>query len=142
MYLNSTEKLVIALIGFFGLVGTAFILARPIAISANSYFKQFNEKMFPFFFTAQIIVPFILGTALIELYFLPDPDFNIMWFWGPMAVLIFIIYKLLDMSEKLMFEEDVKKIEISKGMVYTAAIIYFGFRLVLSHEFFILWSKF
>ncbi len=142
MYLNSTEKLLVALTGFFGLIGTAFILARPIAISANSYFKQFNEKMFPFFFTAQIIVPFILGTALIELYFLPEPDFNIMWFWGPMAVLIFIIYKLLSMYDKLLFEEDVKPIEISKGLVYTAAIVFFGLRLLLSHEYFIFWSKF
>jgi hypothetical protein len=142
MYLNSTEKMVVAMIGFFGLIGTAFLLARPIAISANAYFNNFNEDIFPFFYTAQIIVPFLLGTIFIELYFLPEPDFNIMWFWAPMLVLIFIIFMLLSYSEKLFFDEDKRKIEISKWMVITAVVFYLGFRLVLSHEFYIYWSKF
>jgi hypothetical protein len=141
MYLNSTEKMIVALLGFFGLIGTAFILARPIAISANAYFKEFNEKLFPFFITAQIIIPYLLGTVLVELYFLPEPDFNIMWFWGPMLVLIFIIFMLLNHSEELFFDEEERNVRLSKILLIIAVIFYLGVRLLLNHEFYIYWSK-
>ena len=138
-YLNSTEKLVVAMIGFFGLIGTAFLMAKPIAISANSYYQEFNQKLFPFFFTAQIIMPFIIGTILTELYFLPMPNFQVMWFWAPVIVLLYIIYKVLDGSDNLYFDEEDRTVEISKGLVITAISIYIGFRVLLSHEFYINW---
>lgn len=139
MYLNSTEKLVVAMIGFFGLIGTAFLMAKPIAISANSYYKEFNPRLFPFFFTAQAIVPFVLGTILVELYFLPKPNFQVMWFWAPMIVLLLIVYKVLDSTDNLYFDEEDRYVLVSKGMVITTAVIYFGFRIILSHEFYINW---
>lgn len=139
MYLNSTEKLVVAMIGFFGLIGTAFLVSKPIAISANSYYQEFNDKMFPFFFTAQTILPFIFGTILIELFFLPKPNFQVMWFWAPIIVLLFIIYKILDTSDNLYFDEEDRTVQVSKGLVITAIAVYFGLRIILSHEFYINW---
>ena len=139
MYLNSTEKLVVAMIGFFGLIGTAFLIAKPFAISANSYYKEFNDKLFPFFFTAQTILPFIFGTILIELYFFPHPNFQVMWFWAPIIVLLFIIYKVLDTSDNLYFDEEDRTVQVSKGLVITAIAVYLGLRIILSHEFYINW---
>ena len=139
MYLNSTEKLVVAMLGFFGLIGTGFLMAKPIAISANSYYKEFNPRLFPFFFTAQAIVPFILGTILVELYFLPKPNFQVMWFWASMIVLLLLIYKVLDSADNLYFDEEDRYVIFSKGLIITAAVVYVGFRLILSHEFYINW---
>ena len=139
MYFNSTEKLVVAMLGFFGLIGTAFLIAKPFAISANSYFQEFNDKLFPFFFMAQAVLPFIFGTILIELYFLPSPNFQVMWFWAPVIVLMFIIYKVLDTSDTLYFDEEDRTVELSKGLVITAVAVYLGLRLILSHEFYINW---
>ena len=139
MYFNSTEKLVVAMIGFFGLIGTAFLIAKPFAISANSYFQEFNDKLFPFFFMAQAVLPFIFGTILIELYFLPKPNFQVLWFWAPIIVLMFIIFKVLDSSDKLFFDEEDRTVEISKGLVITAIAVYVGLHTILSHEFYISW---
>ena len=139
MYLNSTEKLVVAMIGFFGLIGTGFLMAKPIAISANSYYKEFNPKLFPFFFTAQAILPFIIGTILVELYFFPNPNFQVMWFWAPIIVLMLLIYKVLDSADNLYFDEEDRYVNLSKGLIITTAAVYFGFRILLSHEFYINW---
>ena len=139
MYFNSTEKLIVAMIGFFGLIATAFLMAKPFAISANSYFQEFNSKLFPFFFMAQVVVPFIFGTILIELFFLPKPNFQVMWFWAPITVLMFIVYKVMDSMDNLYFDEEDRYIELSKGLIITAIIAYVGLRLVLSHEFYINW---
>ena len=139
MYLNSTEKLVVAMLGFFGLIGTGFLMAKPIAISANSYYKEFNPRLFPFFFTAQAILPFIIGTILVELYFLPSPNFQVMWFWAPMIVLLLLIYKVLDSADNLYFDEEDRYVTFSKGLIITAIAVYVGFRLILSHEFYINW---
>ncbi len=139
MYLNSTEKMIVALVGFFGLIGTAFLMAKPIAISANSYYKEFNPRLFPFFFTSQIIVPFLIGTVLVELYFLPNPNFQVMWFWAPMIVLLLLIYKVLDSADNLYFDEEDRYVLISKGMTIAAAAVYIGLRVILSHEFYINW---
>jgi len=139
MYMNSTEKLVMAMIGFFGLIGTAFLVAKPFAISANSYYHEFNDKLFPFFFTAQTILPFIFGTIFIELFFFPHPNFQVMWFWVPIIVLLFIIYKVLDTSDNLYFDEENRTVQVSKGLVITAIVVYLGLRIILSHEFYITW---
>jgi hypothetical protein len=139
MYFNSTEKMVVALIGFFGLIGTAFLMVRPIAISVNSYYNEFNEKIFPFFFTSQIILPYMIGTILIELYFLPEPDFNIMWFWVTMIVLLFIAYMMLNNMENLYFDEDEREISISKILLLVFILLFFGLRILLSREIYINW---
>jgi hypothetical protein len=133
MFLSDTVRLMIALIGFFGLLVTAFIIRKPILFSANSYFGQLSEKNFPFYFTSQIIVPFLIGSFLSIVYFLPRILFQERYAWISMAVLLFIVFKNSDDSEVIYFEsEDPPEIRFSKPLFFAAILIYFGLRISLN----------
>jgi len=54
-------------------------------------------------------------------------------------VLMFIIFKVLDSSDRLFFDEEDRTVEISKGLVITAIAVYVGLHTILSHEFYISW---
>jgi len=62
-----------------------------------------------------------------------------MWFWASMIVLLLLIYKVLDSADNLYFDEEDRYVVFSKGLIITAAVFYFGLRLILSHEFYINW---
>jgi hypothetical protein len=69
MYLTDTTKMIVALLGFLGLLGTAYIMSKPAAITANSYLNKLDERNFPFFVSSQLIVPFVFGTLFYLSFF-------------------------------------------------------------------------
>ncbi|MBC8319708.1 MAG: hypothetical protein H8E34_03185 [Bacteroidetes bacterium] len=139
MYMTDTSKMIVALIGFLGLLGTALIMSKPAAISANSYFKNLNEKNFPFFITAQIIVPFIIGTLLYLGFFLPEILFQEAYSWISLAmILIFIVGRVSRMDTQY-FDEDERFINVSSVIVIITIVVLVGFRILLRNEIFISW---
>ncbi|PIQ33013.1 MAG: hypothetical protein COW63_06320 [Bacteroidetes bacterium CG18_big_fil_WC_8_21_14_2_50_41_14] len=139
MYFTDTTKMLVALVGFFGLLATAYFMSKPVAISANSYYNKLSEKNFPFFFTAQIIVPFVVGTLLYTLYFLPDLRFQERYSWMSLGVLLIIIFGRVNYMETLYFDEEDRYISLSKVIVLTTLIMVIGLRLILSHEILVSW---
>lgn len=75
MYLLDTPRMLISLAGFFGLLVIALMSAYWVAVSANSYFDKYNEKMAPFFITAQVFVPYLIGSLILFFYFYPKTSF-------------------------------------------------------------------
>ena len=67
MYLNDSQLLMMAMIGFFGILIVALLMSKKIAFSANTYFNKLDENNFPFFIVSQMIVPFIAG-AITHMY--------------------------------------------------------------------------
>ena len=139
MYFTDTQKLIVAMIGFFGLISTGLLMAKPVAHSANSYFQKLDEDNFPFFFTAQIIVPFILGTLLITAYFYPIFLFQERYGWISLAVLLFLVFLRSSQYEKILFDDDERKIGISWVMLILAVVFGVGIRLLLSRLYLIVW---
>ncbi len=139
MYFTDTSKMLVAMVGFFGLLATAFFMAKPVAISANSYFKKLDEKNFPFFFTAQIIVPFIAGTLIYMAYFMPRILFQEAYSWISLGVLLVIIFGRVNYMETLYFDEEDRYIALSKIIVFTTLIIVVLMRLILSREYLVEW---
>ncbi len=139
MYFTDTAKMLVAMIGFFGLLATAYFMAKPVAISANSYFNKLGEKNFPYFFTAQIIVPFVFGTLLYMAYFMPRIMFQEKYSWISLGVLLIIIFGRVNYMETLYFDEDDRYISLSKAIVITAAVIFILLRLVLNREYLVSW---
>ncbi|OFY51534.1 MAG: hypothetical protein A2W85_01200 [Bacteroidetes bacterium GWF2_41_31] len=139
MYFTDTTKMLVALVGFFGLLATAYFMSKPVAISANSYYNKLSEKNFPFFFTAQIIVPFVAGTLLYTLYFLPDLRFQERYSWMSLGVLLIIIFGRVNYMETLYFDEEDRYISLSKAIVITTLFVVIGLRLILSHEILVSW---
>ncbi|HEY9114023.1 MAG TPA: hypothetical protein VIN10_04945, partial [Bacteroidales bacterium] len=112
MYLKDTEKMAIALFGIFCLVATALLMARPVAMSTNSYINNLNEDNFPFIITAQIIVPFLLGTVLSIAYHFPNVLFQERYSWISLAAMLVIIVIRINNYNTIYFDEETRKIKL------------------------------
>ncbi len=139
MYLTDTTKMLVALFGFLGLLGTALIMTKPAAVSANSYFNKLDEKNFPFFVSAQLVIPFILGTLIYIGYFLPYILVQEIFSWISLALLLLIIIIKISRSDTLYFDEETRYINVSPTIVVTAIVILVVFRVLLRNEIFISW---
>ena len=145
MYFTDTQKMIIAIMGFFGLLSTGILMAKPVAHSANSYFNSLGERNFPFFFTAQIIVPFILGNIIVFAYFFPNILFdNEILFYErfggiSMSLILLLIFGRINHFETIYFDEEDRKIRLSYIMVGMALFAIVFFRLVMSQTIRIQW---
>lgn len=146
MYFNDTQKMIIAIIGFFGLLSTGILMAKPVAYSANSYFKKLGEDNFPFFFTAQIILPFILGNSIMILFFYPDIIFNseILFYerfgWISLALILTLIFGRINHFETLYFEEEEdNSVRVSYTLVIAAIVLLLAIRLILNRSYLLVW---
>ena len=139
MYMTDTSKMIVALFGFLGLLGTALIMSKPAAITANSYFNKLDDKNIPFFITAQIIVPFIIGTLLYLGFFMPRILFQETYSWISLAMILLFIIGKVSRMETLYFDEEDRFIGISSVIVITSIVIFISFRILLRNEIFISW---
>lgn len=139
MYLTDTSKMIIALIGFVGLLGTAYFMSRPTAFSANSYFNKLDEKNFPFFITSQIIVPFIIGTIIYLGFFFPDIQFQEAYSWISLAMILMFIIGRVNKMETTYFDEDDRYVNFSPIIISVCVFFLLVFRIVLYKEILISW---
>ncbi|HDO27060.1 MAG TPA: hypothetical protein ENH02_02985 [Bacteroidetes bacterium] len=139
MYFTDTQKLIVALIGFFGLLSTGLLMAKPVAHSANSYFQKLDQNNFPFFFTAQIIVPFILGTILIITYFYPTVLFQERYGWISLGALLTLTFLRANQYEKILFDEEKRHVRVSYVLLLLAVFGGVGLRILLSRLYLIVW---
>jgi len=139
MYFTDTQKMLVALLGFFGLLSTGFLMAKPIAHTANSYFIKLSPDNFPFFFTAQILVPFILGAGIIVGYFIPLVLFQERYGWISMAVILILAFGRMNKYETIFFEKEDRHIGLSFFMVILAVVLVIGLRILLSRTYLIQW---
>lgn len=134
MYLVDTSRLIISLVGFFGLVMTSLFAVRIVAISADSYFSKFNERMGPFFITAQVLVPFVLGAIIMFFYFYPKNMFHERFGWIVLAVMVFIFFMSTRFIDALHFEEDENRtIRPMKGLIVFTLIFLVVSRVALQY---------
>ncbi len=139
MYLTDTTKMIVALIGFLGLLGTAYFMSRVAAVSANSYFNRLTENNFPFFVTAQLIVPFILGTGIYLLYFFPQILFQEAYSWITMLLIILFMVMRISKMETIYFDEEPRFFEISRIILITTLVFLITVRILLRNEIYINW---
>ena len=139
LYLNDSQLLMTALVGLFGILITAFIMSRKIAFSANSYFNKLDENNYPFFITAQIIVPFVIGASLLLIYFIPKIQITETYVWIGLAIIISITTIRISNYDPIYFDEDEKKIEISWPIVVSSIILLFALRIIFRNITLINW---
>lgn len=139
MYLTDTSKMLIAIIGFFGLLTTAILMSRPMAISANSYFNNLKDRNRPFFVMAQIIVPYVIGSVAAVLYFLPRLHFQEKYSWISLGILLMIMVGRIMGMDSIYFDEEERRPAVSNVVVLTALAAYFGGRIILNSTYFINW---
>ncbi|MCK9450852.1 MAG: hypothetical protein M0Q90_04120 [Bacteroidales bacterium] len=140
LYLTDTVKLIISLIGFFGLLMMSIFSARLVALSSNAYFEKYSERIGPFFITAQVLVPYLIGSVLIFVYFLPKPQFHERYSWIIIGVMLLLFYLRIRHNDDLMFEEDDKRsFRLMKGFILFTALFYVLSRILMAKGIFIDW---
>lgn len=137
MYLTDTTKMIVALIGFLGLLGTAYFMSKPAAITANSYFNKLDEKNFPYFVTAQLLVPFVFGTIIYLGFFLPEILFQEAYSWISLALILFFIVGRISRMDTVYFDEDNRIIHFSIVIIVTTLIALIALRIMLRNEIFV-----
>jgi hypothetical protein len=140
MYLADTARMIISITGFFGLLMTALFSSRLVAISSNAYFSKYNERMSPFFITAQVLVPYLIGSFLLFVYFLPKNMFHERYGWIILGLMLLIFFLRSRFLEDLMFEEDDnRQVRLMKGFAVFTAAIFVATRILLSKGIFFGW---
>ncbi len=137
MYLTDTTKMIVALLGFLGLLGTAYFMSKPAAITANSYFNKLNERNFPFFISSQLIVPFVFGTLIYLGFFLPQILFQEAYSWISLALILIFIIGRISRMDTIYFDEEDRSTNLSLVIILVTVIVFIGFRLLLNNEIFI-----
>lgn len=139
MYLRDTAKMVIALIGLFGLLTTAIVIVKPLINSASSFFSYLDENNIPFFIMAQIVVPYIIGSAIGVLYFLPSIPVQEEYSWIVMGVLLLIISISVNKMERTQFDNEKRDIGISWPLVAITVVLLFAMRFGLENGITLRW---
>jgi len=134
MYLADTVKMIISLIGFFGLLIMAIFSARLVALSSNAYFDKYNERIAPFFVTAQVFVPYLIGSALIYVYFIPDALFHEQFGWIIMGVMLLLFYSRSRYNDDLLFEEDDNRSIRPMRVLIIFTLLFYVFSRVIMHN--------
>ena len=134
MYMHDTMKMIVALIGFFGLLLSAIIVTKPIASSAVSYFNGLNDKYIPFFITSQVIVPFVIGSIIVVLYFMPLLSFQEQYSWVVLGILLLIVSGRINSMEPVIYDVEEKSVGISWVIVIFTIIVVLGLRFGLATE--------
>ncbi len=133
-YLSDTAKVVIAMIGFFGLILTALIMKRPFLLSANSYFVSLKERNFPFFFMAQVVVPYLIGSFVTVFYFYPRILFQERYSWISLGVVLLILFLGVNQEETVLFDPDEPPppVTVSKPLVIASVLVLVVLRLAFN----------
>ncbi len=133
MYLADTVKMIISLIGFFGLLITALYAPRLIAYSSNAYFEKLNERNLPFILTAQALLPFLLGSALVYVYFIPKSLFHEKYGWMVLTAMMLLFFLRARHLDSLLFEEDDnRRIRPMTFFIIITLLAYFGSRYLFN----------
>lgn len=141
MYLADTAKLLISLIGFFGLLTVSIFAFSMIASSSNVYFSKYSEKMSVYFITAQVFVPYLIGSVLVFLYFIPKSFFHERYSWIILGLMLVIFYMRSKFADSLMFEEDeARKPRTMRGLIIFTLVFYLGSRLLMHNGFYFGWK--
>ncbi len=132
MYLTDTVKMIISLIGFFGLLLTALISSRLASLLSNTYFEKYSDRIAPFYITAQVLLPYVFGSILLYAYYYPKNMFHEKYGWIIMGAMVGIFFLRSQFTQDLLFEEDDdRKIRPMTGLIIVTVAIFMITRAVL-----------
>ncbi len=141
LYFNDSQLLMMAIVGFFGILVTAFVMTRRIAFSANVYFNKLDENNYPFFITAQVILPFLLGALLLVLYFIPQIQVMETYVWIGLIVIILISSIMISNYDPVYFDEDTRYISISWPALIFSTVLVLLLRIMMNQDILMNWSE-
>ncbi|MCF8364460.1 MAG: hypothetical protein K9H16_01670 [Bacteroidales bacterium] len=130
-YLLDTGKLIISLFSLTMMLIISTLTTKWFLFSANSYFNELNEHNRAFFTFAHILLPLLVGTAIMIVVKLPQIRYYELFIL--LLGLIFGVPVLLRYSSypTFFFDEFPIRIKLDKYAFFIAIILLIAFRLIL-----------
>lgn len=132
MFMPDTGKMIITLLGLFGLAAIGFAISRLFLLSANSYYNKQEQSDRSTFLFYQAMLPFIAGSALIAAFRLPLNYYEALRLVTPVVVILPLFVNSSSFPV-FFFDENPKKIKISSSLIAAAVIIIVLYRIGLHH---------
>ncbi|HPG33871.1 MAG: hypothetical protein H6541_06550 [Lentimicrobiaceae bacterium] len=131
LFMADTGKMIITLIGFFGLAAVGFGITRLILLTANSYYNKQEPSERPAFLFYSTLLPFILGTLIIAAIRYPMNYYESLRLVTPVLI---ILPSFLNSNNfpVIYFDENHKVIKASSSLIAAAFIILIIYRVALS----------
>jgi|GEM_PF-395573 len=113
MYLDPTSRLGISVFGLLSIAGMAYFFTQPFVESSNIYFNRLTKDDYPYYITAQVIVPYLADTILVFSLF--GLSMSVLeWFsWVSMALILAIVVVRGNYYKTLYFDTEPRKAGIS-----------------------------
>lgn len=126
-YLLDTAKLILTLLSIAVMLFIAALSTRGFLFSANSYFNELNEHNRTFFVFAQVVLPIIIGTAIIIIFKIPKINVYELFVLATNILIIIPVLLRYNSFPTLFFEENPFKITLDKTglvMAITALVLF------------------
>jgi len=130
-YISDTEKVIYSIISITALFLIGVFITRSFLISANSYYPKLEKNNQKKFIWAQVILPFLIGNALIGLIMFPEVLLYDMTVSFTLAITLIPVAIGYRFSPGLYFEEEAVKIRFRYWPILLALVFIVLFRLIL-----------
>lgn len=130
LYLKDTHKLVISLLALTALLLIAAFTTKWFLFAGNAYFNELNEHNRGFFTFSQIVVPAILGTAILILIKLPRITYYELF--TLLTMLVFIIPMMTNYKNfhTFYFDEIPILVKADLKAILSAILLVAAFRMI------------
>jgi hypothetical protein len=130
MFFMDTGKMILTLTALIGMVTAGILISKQLLFTANIYFNDLPAKQAPAFVLYQFIIPFFAGNMILFLVKLPDVLIYDISVNMTMLFILFPFFLRSGMIQEFYFDEDPRKIRMSKTIILSAAAILLLFRIV------------
>lgn len=127
MFMPETGKMIVSLIGLFGLAAVGFGITKLFLLSANSYYNKQETSDRLSFLIYQVLLPYLSGTIIIFIFRFPMNYYEMIRLLTPVFI---ILTSLLNSSgfPVFFFDENPKTIKTSSSLIAAAFIVLIIYR--------------
>lgn len=130
MYFKDTGKIIISMFAIAGLILISAFTTKWFLFSGNAYFNQLNEHNRAFFTFSQIVIPIVLGTAILIAIKLPLINlYELLTLLTSIAFMLPILANFKNFTTYY-FDEIPIEIKADKKAIFTALIMLVAFRVI------------
>jgi hypothetical protein len=132
MYIMDTGKVLYSIISIFLLVIAGIIATKQFLVSGNTYYNEMNHFNRKSFILAQVLMPYLIGNALLLLIRQPRFVFYDSFIALTLIITLIPVLTTYQTYHDLYFEEDEKKPGIAWKAMLVLAFLVLIFRGLLS----------
>lgn len=130
-YISDTEKVIYTIISITSLLLLGVFTTRSFLISANTYYNKLEKHKQRRFVWAQVIMPFIMGNAIIAMVMIPDVVLYDMTVSATLGLAIIPVAFGYRFAPALYFEEEHKNIRLRIMTLILSLVFIVVYRIVL-----------